>query len=188
MSKPPPPCVIHPEVEKTILGFKAAHRNENKFIKVCQAEANVIITAILLGYLQWRTIVQQAVTVEAGDKKEEKKLVDALNAKVTGATDDDADSASDSDSTTETKQATLSEDDITKLLGKKVYTDKDSYLGLLRMQKGGDVILSHGTQRVFVTTIGRWNPKLAKFKNKGAVGQEGKVKHRPWGLADNPQG
>jgi hypothetical protein len=129
MSKPPPPSIIHPEVEKTILGCKADHRFEKKFIKVCQAEANVIITAIVLGYLQWRTTLQQAVTIEAGDEKDEKKLVDALNAKITGGTDDD----SDADSNSDTKQTTPSEDDITKLLDKKVYAGKDSYLGLLRI-------------------------------------------------------
>ncbi len=173
MSKPPPPSVIHPEVETTILGCKANHRFEQKFFKICQTEANVIITAIVLGYLQWRTTLQQAVTIEADDKKDEQKLVDALSAKITGSTDDESDTDSDS------KQTAPSEDDITKLLGKKIYIDKNSYLGLLRMQKGGDVLLSHGTQRVFVATVGRWNPKLPKLKKTG-IG-----KHRPWGLADN---
>lgn len=50
-----------------------------------QKEADIIVTAVLFGYILWRTTLKQAVTIAPPSDKEDGKIVDKLNALMSSA-------------------------------------------------------------------------------------------------------
>jgi hypothetical protein len=73
-------------LHRTILGRKGrGFFNKKRFLDACQKEADIIVTAVLFGYILWRTTLKQAVTIAPPSDKEDGKIVDKLNALMSSA-------------------------------------------------------------------------------------------------------